>query len=150
MQRGLLQPGPDVPPKGSQGRGFATLPRGTIPEGSIPESLGDGAPIGTFSPALKASGEGSVILPHLAVKQHFVGEVKYLCAELSTQEKSNFHKGTQRMRVPRNIIWVFGTIAFSFFLFANSKSSPFLVKCDSARVKMTRHMIKSRKRNTKT
>lgn len=54
------------------------------------------------------------------------------------------------MRVPLNIIWVFGTCAFYILYFGNSKSGPLLVKYYTARVKVTRHTIKLRKRNTKT
>jgi len=40
--------------------------------------------------ATKTSGEGTVIIPKLAVKQQFVGEVRYLFPETSTQEKIIF------------------------------------------------------------
>lgn len=40
--------------------------------------------------ATKASGEGTVILPKLAVKEQFVGKVRYLFPETSTREKIIF------------------------------------------------------------
>lgn len=43
---------------------------------------------GNFTEASKASGEGTEILPKLVAKLQFVGEVKYLFLETSTQKET--------------------------------------------------------------
>lgn len=68
------------------------------------------------------------------------------CKKTSPHRKNDYHRETRKMRVQLYL----GTWDMVFALSSDNSESSLLVKCHPSRVRLTRHPIKLRERNTKT